>query len=315
MNAGETRPSQNPVSKDEPDVQGAAQPGTPDAKSTGSGTPGAEPTEPGAPTNGGRDGDRGRAAQEAAADPFATRPNDRLAVDGQVQFHGEKKFFSSAAKRAAFRQMSPAERQQYVLDEGWTRAALGFAVEKMGIPVVRPTLRPGETLLTNVLIKVVGAEAQLNLPDLDFVIFEGGRITRVISAKSSPSQVHERTERRVLGELVSRAPVEIEGPAGFKQWVRDHKKLNWGEEHIKRITGLEVWVDGARLSMSLAEFRAQYLSTTDVGTVKIEGLTPAHPNAKEFALDVTRDEIVAEIVASIGRRIDEIDEIDEIDGP
>ena len=96
---------------------------------------------------------------------------------------------AGATERAAFLRMSAEERAKFVDSQQWTKAALGFAIERMGLPIVDAQLKPGEQVFTNVLVEFVGKGRRAPFPDLDFLVVNGTRATHLVSAKGRPDRV------------------------------------------------------------------------------------------------------------------------------
>ncbi|MDN5861041.1 MAG: hypothetical protein L0H84_20745, partial [Pseudonocardia sp.] len=235
-------------------------------------------------------------------DPLAGSPRARAIVDDEVATRGFK-FFRSADKRAAFLRMGPEERARFVDDQQWTKAVLGFAIERMGLPLVQAELRPGEQAFMNVQVEFVGKGGRSPFPDLDFLVVDGARVTRLISAKGGPNSFKAARERGLLWQVVEGIPTDA---AALKAWLRNNPRANLGDAFIDSITGVQVRVNGGG-PIPLARFRARYLRDTVVSEVRIDSLTPKNPLATGLVLEITREQLVDAIVVAIQRRITGID--------
>ena len=209
--------------------------------------------------------------------------------------------------------MTPKERATFIGDPKkavqWAKSALGFAIERLGRPLVEAKLKPGDVLLTNVLVEFVannkkGKLSKSPFPDFDFVVVNGKRAVLVVSAKGTFGEFNVRRENGLFYKLVKEIPTDV---AGLRKWLEDNPKAKLGQTFLDNLTGVQVRVNGNEV-YTLAKFREQFLeNTTKVSDVPIKSLTPKDPLSEGFQLGVTREQLVNEMIAATERRITEKD--------
>lgn len=131
--------------------------------------------------------------------------------------------------------------------------------------------------------------------EMDFVLLGPEKVVTIVSAKMSPKRIRPRSERATLNLYLEIPP----SPPELTDYLMGDTQPLGRNKAYAEATGITVAFaeNGRPGSVPLARFRSQYLSSTVVDEVEVEGAAPNVPAYRRlrFMLKVTEQELVDEM--------------------